>query len=56
MADCIIKCPLGFVEITGDLDGISAITILNAIKPSYEIALTDLQTITNEDKAIPYDL
>ncbi|WP_417195692.1 methylated-DNA--[protein]-cysteine S-methyltransferase [Bizionia sp.] len=34
---CIIKSPLGFTQITGDPDGISAITVLNS-----EEKLTDI--------------
>ncbi|WP_142784417.1 methylated-DNA--[protein]-cysteine S-methyltransferase [Changchengzhania lutea] len=44
MESCIISSPLGFTKITGNEDGISAITILN----SEEIA-TDIIPITLED-------
>ena len=30
MEDCIIQSPLGFTKITGDINGIAAVTILNS--------------------------
>ncbi|HUH28308.1 methylated-DNA--[protein]-cysteine S-methyltransferase [Gelidibacter sp.] len=44
MESCIIKSPLGFTKISGDEDGISAITILNS-----EEKVTDIIPIELED-------
>lgn len=44
MESCIIKSPLGFTKISGDLDGLSAITILNS-----EEKVTDIIPIQLED-------
>lgn len=44
METCIIKSPLGFIKISGDEDGISAISILNS-----EEKVTDIIPIELED-------
>lgn len=44
METCIIKSPLGFTKITGDLDGIASITVLNS-----EEKITDIIPEVLED-------
>lgn len=47
METCIIKSPLGFTKIIGDIDGISSVTILNS-----EEKITDIIPIELEDCVI----
>ena len=47
METCIIKSPLGFTKITGNKDGINAVTILNS-----EEKITDIIPIELEDCVI----
>ncbi|TBM99359.1 methylated-DNA--[protein]-cysteine S-methyltransferase [Hyunsoonleella flava] len=47
METCIINTPLGFTKITGDIDGISSVTILNS-----EEKVTDIIPAGLEDCAI----
>tara|TARA_R110002050_G_scaffold293182_1_gene449409 strand:- start:81300 stop:81773 length:474 start_codon:yes stop_codon:yes gene_type:complete len=47
METCIIKSPLGFTKITGDIDGISSVTALNS-----EEKITDIIPIELEDCVI----
>lgn len=47
METCIIKSPLGFIKIIGDIDGISSVTILNS-----EEKITDIIPIELEDCVI----
>ncbi|WP_299250367.1 methylated-DNA--[protein]-cysteine S-methyltransferase [uncultured Lacinutrix sp.] len=44
METCIIKSPLGFTKITGDLDGIASVTVLNS-----EEKITDIIPEVLED-------
>lgn len=44
MEHCIIKSPLGFTKVTGDIDGIASVTVLNA-----EEKLTDIIPEVLED-------
>ena len=44
METCIIKSPLGFTKIVGDVDGISTVTVLNS-----EEKITDIIPIELED-------
>ncbi len=44
MEECIIKSPLGFTKVTGDIDGIASVTVLNA-----EQKLTDIIPEVLED-------
>ncbi|WP_299383211.1 methylated-DNA--[protein]-cysteine S-methyltransferase [uncultured Lacinutrix sp.] len=37
METCIIKSPLGFTKITGDLDGIASVTVLNSEEKTTDI-------------------
>ncbi|SFC95094.1 methylated-DNA--[protein]-cysteine S-methyltransferase [Algibacter pectinivorans] len=47
MESCIIKSPLGFTKIIGDVDGISSVTVLNS-----EEKITDIIPVELEDCAI----
>lgn len=47
METCIINSPLGYIKITGDIDGITAITILNS-----EEKITDIIPEILEDCSI----
>lgn len=47
METCIIKSPLGFTKITGDIDGITSVTILNS-----EEKITDIIPLELEDCVI----
>lgn len=44
METCIIKSPLGFTKIVGDIDGITSVTILNS-----EEKITDIIPVELED-------
>ncbi|WP_298340570.1 methylated-DNA--[protein]-cysteine S-methyltransferase [uncultured Algibacter sp.] len=47
MEECIIKSPLGFTKIIGDVDGIASVTVLNS-----EEKITDIIPIELEDCVI----
>jgi len=47
MESCIIKSPLGFTKITGDIDGITSVAVLNT-----EEKITDIIPIVLEDCTI----
>lgn len=47
MESCIIKSPLGFTKITGDVDGIASVTVLNT-----EERITDIIPVELEDCAV----
>ncbi len=44
MEECIIKSPIGFTKIIGDIDGITSVTVLNS-----EEKITDIIPIELED-------
>ena len=48
MESCIIKSPLGFTKISGDNDGISAITILNSEEKVTDIIPTSLEDCVHQ--------
>ena len=43
METCIIKSPLGFTKITGDLDGIASVIVLNSEEKITDIIPEDLE-------------
>ncbi|MEP3837324.1 MAG: methylated-DNA--[protein]-cysteine S-methyltransferase [Algibacter sp.] len=47
MESCIIKSPLGFTKIIGDIDGITSVTVLNS-----EEKITDIIPVALEDCVI----
>ena len=47
MEDCIIKSPLGFTKIIGDIDGVNSVTVLNS-----EEKINDIIPIELEDCVI----
>ncbi|MCL4119541.1 UNVERIFIED_CONTAM: hypothetical protein GTU68_014085 [Idotea baltica] len=47
MESCIIKSPLGFTKIVGDVDGINSVTVLNS-----EEKITDIIPVELEDCVI----
>ncbi|MFT5242996.1 MAG: methylated-DNA-[protein]-cysteine S-methyltransferase [Psychroserpens sp.] len=46
METCIIKSPLGYTKITGDIDGISQVTILNSEEKETDIIPVELEDCT----------
>jgi len=46
METCIIKSPLGFTKIVGDIDGISSVSILNSEEKITDIIPTELEDCT----------
>lgn len=46
MEICIIKSPLGYTKITGDIDGISQVTILNSEEKETDIIPVELEDCT----------
>ena len=48
MDSCIIKSPLGFTKITGDLEGIVSITVLNSEETSSETIPESLQDCVHQ--------
>lgn len=43
METCIIKSPLGYTKIVGDIDGISSVTVLNSEEKITDIIPTELE-------------
>lgn len=43
MIDCFINTPLGITKISGDVDGVSSITVLNSEEPLTDIIPEELQ-------------
>ena len=43
METCIIKSPLGFTKISGDIDGISQVTVLNSEEKETDIIPVELE-------------
>ncbi|MFI1744823.1 methylated-DNA--[protein]-cysteine S-methyltransferase [Thalassobellus sediminis] len=43
METCIIKSPLGFAKIVGDIDGISSVTVLNTEEKTTDIIPIELE-------------
>lgn len=43
METCIIKSPLGYTKISGDVDGISSVTILNSEEKTTDIIPVELE-------------
>lgn len=43
METCIIKTPLGFTKIIGDIDGITSVTVLNSEEKITDIVPTELE-------------
>lgn len=50
MEECIIKSPLGFTKIIGDVDGIASVSILNSEEKETDIIPTTLEDCVHQLK------
>ena len=52
METCIIKSPLGFTKIVGDVDGITQVTVLNSEEKETDIIPIELRRMCNATSRI----